>query len=49
VRGFDIATIVQATMREKERARLAQGSFRCRRSIVVVSHLGSSTLSCSHA
>ncbi len=27
VSGYDIATIVQATMREKENARLAQGSF----------------------
>jgi eukaryotic-like serine/threonine-protein kinase len=27
VNGYDIATIVQATMREKENARLAQGSF----------------------
>jgi serine/threonine protein kinase len=27
VSGFDIATIVQTTMREKENARLAQGSF----------------------
>ena len=27
VSGYDIATVVQATMREKENARLAQGSF----------------------
>jgi len=27
VSGYDIATIVHATMREKENARLAQGSF----------------------
>jgi serine/threonine-protein kinase len=27
VSGYDIATIVQATMRERENARLAQGSF----------------------
>jgi hypothetical protein len=31
VSGYDIATIVQATMREKENARLAQGSTTSRR------------------